>query len=143
MTKEEIIDVLTLVRAGDNRTIGQGDVEMWHLIIGDLPKNLALNAVIHHRKTQPGTWLEPGHINQTVHTTMRETAQRDDYPITTITNPNTNIGIDQRTLTTGKTMYRFFYEDTHTTTCGQWRDTAAQAQTDATNHQNNLKPPQN
>ena len=35
MNKADIVDVLTAVRAGDNRTVGQGDVEMWFQVIGD------------------------------------------------------------------------------------------------------------
>lgn len=130
MNKADIVDVLTAVRAGDNRTVGQGDVEMWHLVIGDLPRDLAIKAVVDHRKTAPGVWLEPGHINQIVHGYMRETAQRDDYPITTVTDPDEVLGIDERVLSTGKRMYRFFYEDDRISTCGRWRDTRAEAEDD-------------
>jgi hypothetical protein len=135
MNKADIVDVLTAVRAGDNRTVGQGDVEMWFQVIGDLPKDLSIKAVVEHRKTSPGVWLEPGHINQIVHGIMRETAQRDDYPITSVTDPDAGVGIDERVLSTGKKLYRFFFEDALVSTCGRWRETRVEAEEDGTNFQ--------
>lgn len=133
MNKQDIIDVLTAVRAGDNRTVGQGDVEMWHLVIGKLNKDQALQAVIEHRQERPGTWLEPGHILQIVRNHQRDTTQRADPPLSIETpthhNPN-NIGIEKRILTTGADQYRFFTDDT----CGRWRDTREQAVNDGIRH---------
>lgn len=130
MNKQDVIDVLTAVRAFDNRTVGQGDVEAWYLVIGDLPKDLALRAAIDHRKNSPGVWLEPGHISQLVHGYMRDDANRDEYPINMVTAADARIGIDERVLSTGRKLYRFFYEDDRTSTCGRWRDTLAEAQRD-------------
>lgn len=135
MNKSDIVDVLTAVRAGDNRSVGQGDVEMWHLVIGELPKDLAIKAVVDHRKNAPGVWLEPGHIYALVHNYMRETAQREDYPITSVTDPDAGIGIDERVLSTGKTLYRFFYEDDRISTCGRWRETRSEAENDGNDFQ--------
>ena len=131
MNKSDIVDVLTAVRAGDNRTVGQGDVEMWFQVIGDLSKDLAIRAVVDHRKNAPGVWLEPGHVNQRVHGYMRDTAQRDDYPITSVTESDAEVGIDERVLTTGKRMYRYFAESDLGSVCGRWRETRAEAEADA------------
>ena len=64
MNKSDIVDVLSFVAAGDRRTVGDADVEMWFLVMGDVPKDFALHAVVAHRRECPGTWLEPGHIVQ-------------------------------------------------------------------------------
>lgn len=64
MNKSDIVDVLSFVAAGDRRTVGDADVEMWFLVMGDVPKDFALHAVIAHRRENPGQWLEPGHIVQ-------------------------------------------------------------------------------
>lgn len=64
MNKSDVVDVLSFVAAGDRRTVGDADVEMWFLVMGDVPKDFALHAVIAHRRENPGQWLEPGHIVQ-------------------------------------------------------------------------------
>jgi len=64
VNKSDIVDVLSFVAAGDRRTVGDADVEMWFLVISDVPKDFALHAVIAHRRDCPGVWLEPGHIVQ-------------------------------------------------------------------------------
>jgi hypothetical protein len=44
--------------------------------IGDLPKDLAMRAVIEHRREEPGVWLEPGHIYQRVRAIRQDLFQR-------------------------------------------------------------------
>ncbi len=60
----------------DRRTVGEGDVAIWHEIIGKLPKDLARQAVIDHAREQPGVWLEPGHIHQRVRAIQRDRYER-------------------------------------------------------------------
>ena len=57
MNRDDLIDILTAVQACDHRTIGTADISMWGAIIGDLPKDDALQAVIEHRREEPGVWL--------------------------------------------------------------------------------------
>ena len=76
MNREDIIDILTAVAAVDHRTIGQTDVTLARLI-GDLPKDLAIRAVIDHRRECPGEYLEPGHIYQRVRAIRQDMFQRE------------------------------------------------------------------
>jgi hypothetical protein len=63
MNRNDVIDVLTVITAGDGRREpGPSDIEFWCEIIGDLSKDLAMQAVKDHFRTKPGVWLEPGHI---------------------------------------------------------------------------------
>jgi WhiB family redox-sensing transcriptional regulator len=39
-------------------------VSLWQEIIGDLPKDVALRAVLDHLREQPDVWLQPGHVWQ-------------------------------------------------------------------------------
>lgn len=64
MNRNETIDVLSVVAAATRRTVGESDVEIWHGIIGELTKDLALQAVHRHLRDCPGVWLEPGHVYQ-------------------------------------------------------------------------------
>ncbi len=76
MTPNDIIDILTVIAAADRRTIGENDVILWHKIIGDLPKDDAMQAVLDHVREQPGVWLEPGHIVAGVRAIRRDRAMR-------------------------------------------------------------------
>jgi hypothetical protein len=76
MTPEDVIDVLTAVQAGDRRTVGKADVIFWTQIIGDLPKDLALQAVVDHFRECPGEWLQPGHIVAGVRAIRRDRYER-------------------------------------------------------------------
>ena len=62
MNRNDLIDILTVIQVIDHRTIGEADIIAWGDLIGDLPKDLALQAVRDHRREQPGVWLEPGHV---------------------------------------------------------------------------------
>lgn len=76
MTPDDVIDVLSAVAAVDRRTVGEADVIMWHQIIGHLPKDLALQAVVDHFREHPGVWLEPGHIVAGVRAIRHDRFQR-------------------------------------------------------------------
>jgi hypothetical protein len=82
MNRVEIIDILTAVQVVDHRTVGEGDILMWGAIIGDLSKDDALQAVLDHRREQPGVWLEPGHIYERVRAIRQDRFQRQ--PLTDI-----------------------------------------------------------
>jgi hypothetical protein len=77
MNRDDVIDVLTAVAAADRRTVGEADVTVWAAIIGDLPKDMALQAVITHFRECPGVWLEPGFIVAEVKRRRRERWERE------------------------------------------------------------------
>ncbi len=77
MNRNDIIDLLTVIAAGDRRTVGNTDVDFWANIVGDIPKDLALEAVRRHFRERPGVWLEPGHIVQCAREIHRERLQRE------------------------------------------------------------------
>jgi hypothetical protein len=76
MNRDDVIDVLSAVAAADRRTVGEADVVVWEAIIGDLPKDMALQAVITHFRECPGVWLEPGYIVAEVKRRRREAWER-------------------------------------------------------------------
>ena len=77
MNRDDVIDVLTAVVAADRRTVGHADVDIWRAVIGDIPKDLALQAVRDHLREQPGVWLEPGHVYQRARVFMRDQLERE------------------------------------------------------------------
>lgn len=77
MNRNEIIDLLTVIAAGDRRTVGKTDVDFWLTVVGDVPKDLALEAVRRHFRERPGVWLEPGHIVQGAREIQRERLLRE------------------------------------------------------------------
>lgn len=77
MNRNEIIDLLTVIAAGDRRTVGNADVEFWSGIVADVPKELALEAVRRHFRERPGVWIEPGHIVQGAREIHREQLQHE------------------------------------------------------------------
>lgn len=77
MNRDEMVDVLTAIAVGDRRTVGRTDVDFWWTVIGDLPKDLALQAVRGHFRERPGVWLEPGHINERVRAIKRDQLERE------------------------------------------------------------------
>lgn len=87
MTRDDVIDILTAVSAGDRRTVGQSDVEVWQAIIGELPKDFALQAVRDHMRDRPGVWLEPGHVYQRARALRRDELDRASPPEITSQNP--------------------------------------------------------
>lgn len=51
MNRNDTIDVLTAIAAFDQRTVGDADVDAWHAVIYDLPREYALHAVAQHHRT--------------------------------------------------------------------------------------------
>lgn len=64
MLKSEMIEVLAQVAAIDNRTVDQSMIDVWYDLIGHMAKGEALAAVREFRLTNPGQYLEPGHLWQ-------------------------------------------------------------------------------
>lgn len=77
MTRDDVIDILTVVAAADRRTVGQSDVEVWQAVMGDCDKQLALQAVRNHLRERPGVWLEPGHVVEGVRAIRRDVIERE------------------------------------------------------------------
>ena len=76
MTRNELIDVLSVIAAATRRTVGETDVEIWGSVIGHLDKDLALEAVAMHIREKPGVWLEPGHVVANARGILRDRAAR-------------------------------------------------------------------
>lgn len=58
MTREEIIDLLTMARVYDGRvTLGKAETAAWYLAIGRMPLSIAQQAVVAHYTAA----VEPGH----------------------------------------------------------------------------------
>lgn len=65
MTRDEVVDLLSLAAARDRRTVGKADVMAWHQDIGDLPFADAREAIgIHFRESTD--WLMPAHVRRIV-----------------------------------------------------------------------------
>lgn len=77
MTRDDVIDVLSVVAAATRRTVGNADVEIWQAVMGDLPKEPALKAVRAHLRECPGVWLEPGHIVARVRAERRDELEKE------------------------------------------------------------------
>jgi hypothetical protein len=63
---DEMVDLLTLIAARDNRTVGQTTVAVWLEDIGDLAYADAREAVAAHFREEPGVWLMAAHVRQRV-----------------------------------------------------------------------------
>ncbi len=61
MNRDDVIDILTVITAGDRRTVGEADVALWLGTIGDLHKADAITAVGQHFRTSE-KWLMPVHL---------------------------------------------------------------------------------
>ncbi len=77
MNRNEIIDLLTIIAAGDRRTVGNTDVDFWHNIVGNVPKDLAIEAVRRHFRERPDVWLNPGHVVQGARAIHQERLQHE------------------------------------------------------------------
>lgn len=64
MLKSEMIGVLGLISAVDNRVVDRVMIEVWYDMLGHMTKDEALAALREFRLTQPGVYLEPGHLWQ-------------------------------------------------------------------------------
>lgn len=77
MTKSDTLDVLTAIAAYDLRTVGESDVTAWHLAINDLPKDLALEAVVIHHKTSTER-IKPANVIGIAKSIRRDRSERED-----------------------------------------------------------------
>lgn len=76
MTKAETAKLLTLIAAFDRRTLGEADVEAWHLILGDLDPTDCADAVKAHFTTSR-EWLMPTDVRTfAVNAARRREGQR-------------------------------------------------------------------
>lgn len=66
MNHDEMVDLLTLIAARDNRNVGQTTVAVWLEDIGDLAFTDAREAVAAHFREEPGVWLMAAHVRQRV-----------------------------------------------------------------------------
>lgn len=71
MTKAQVAQLLTVIAAFDRRTIGEADVEAWHLILVDLEVEDCLEAVKAHFSTQR-EWLMPADVRTRAKATARK-----------------------------------------------------------------------
>lgn len=78
MQRDDVIDLLAIVQATDNREVGPVDVNVWAKIIGHLDRDECTDAIMAHRREQPGVWLEPGHIAARVKARHRDRYDRMD-----------------------------------------------------------------
>jgi len=78
VNRNDMVDLLTAVAAGDRRQIGEADITAWTAVIGDLGRDECLAAVVVHRRERPGVWLEPGHLLAIVRAARTERGRRED-----------------------------------------------------------------
>lgn len=82
MTHDEMIDLLSLIAARDNRKIGQTTVAVWLEDIGDLAFTDAREAVAAHYREEPGVWLMAAHVRTRVRKTRA--ARLHDFQYTPV-----------------------------------------------------------
>lgn len=78
MDRNDVIDLLTIVQVGDNRTIGEPDIGFWLGLLGPFEKDDCCAAIEAHRRDQPGVWIEPGHVVGRVRAARRDRLDRMD-----------------------------------------------------------------
>jgi len=62
VNRGEIARLLAVVASIDKRTVGESDINSWHLLLGPIDYQRAQDAVVAHFRHKPGVWLEAGHI---------------------------------------------------------------------------------
>lgn len=62
MNRDETIQLLKLVVAGDRRTIGPEDIQYWQAMLANIDLGDAVNALVMIRRREPDKWIDPGHI---------------------------------------------------------------------------------
>lgn len=65
MTRDQVIDLLTVIAVGDRRTVGEADVILWGECVGDLEFGDARDAVVAHFR-ESTAWLTPAHVRARV-----------------------------------------------------------------------------
>jgi hypothetical protein len=75
MTIDETVDLLTTCAAYDRRTIGKTDAVAWHAVVGDLPFDMAQQAVFAHY-SESREWIMPADVRTRVRRQQRDQAER-------------------------------------------------------------------
>jgi hypothetical protein len=78
MTRDEVIDVLSLAAAYDRRKPAGADIDAWQLAIGDLSFGDSKLAVVAHYR-ESTEWLMPAHVRAYVRAVRAERMQ--DAPL--------------------------------------------------------------
>jgi hypothetical protein len=65
MTRDEVIDLLSLAAAFDRRKPDGASADAWHLAVGDLSFDDAKLAVVDHYR-ESSEWLMPAHVRGSV-----------------------------------------------------------------------------
>lgn len=65
MNKTEVARLLTFASTFDSRTVSVETVEAWHLVLAEVPSELALDAVRQHFTTSD-KYLMPAHVRNAV-----------------------------------------------------------------------------
>lgn len=63
MNRNDVIDLLSAISGFDQRTIGEDDITAWTLVVGDLNRAEALEAVVIHHKVSAER-IKPFHVVQ-------------------------------------------------------------------------------
>lgn len=77
MTPDQVVDLLTLIQARDNRQVGQTTVLAWHEDLEDLDFDDCREAVRRHFRTSI-EWLMPAHVRQLVRAIRDERLANSD-----------------------------------------------------------------
>jgi hypothetical protein len=85
MTKSEVALLLALMAAYDQRTVGDADVEAFHLVAhaAGWSSAYARRAVVEHATSATGDRILPGHITRTIRTRREAAAasyRLQEYP---------------------------------------------------------------
>jgi hypothetical protein len=79
MTPDEIVDLLTVAAAFDQRTVGEGDAMAWHAVLGDLDYADAQQAVLGYYADNRQR-IMPADVRQRVKAMRRDRLAREIVP---------------------------------------------------------------
>lgn len=64
MNRAEAARLLVRVSAVDRREVTDLMVVAWEEVLAEVPYEAAVDALVAHRREEPGVWVEPGHLAQ-------------------------------------------------------------------------------
>lgn len=79
MTRDDVIDILTLAASYDKRTVGHADVAAWEAAIGDLPAEDSKLAVIGHYG-ESREWIMPADVRHGVRAIRADRMRNKEIP---------------------------------------------------------------